>query len=403
MAQRENAAKRLTSKVIGWRAARIDDPVDRLRFLRKSVGDRSPMTLARPETRRFLRDNRWKIAGVLTIALAWPAMEATRGTVRLLASDGVIGASSGSGGGETFPNVWLQEQDSRSETWSNGLRVEKKFETDNEPRRFEAYARGKEDQAAPVQLEAPAGIVYHTTESHLAPLEEGQSRRLRIIGHSLLQYVQEKRSYHFLIDRFGRVWRVVKEKDAANHAGYSVWADQRFTYVNLNRGFLGVSVETQTESGAGKAQVTPAQIHALKVLTEMLRSRYRIAEANCVTHAQVSVNPSNLQVGYHYDWAARFPYAEIGLPDNYDVPVPGMWIFGFTYDPSLVNVTGEKYWKGLLKGEERMRQDATASGAPPAQYRKALERRYRKILERVKTLAEPSAETQEVRTKESEG
>ena len=31
--------------------------------------------------------------------------------------------------------------------------------------------------------------------------------------------------YNFLIDRFGRVYRVVQESDAANHAGNSIWAE----------------------------------------------------------------------------------------------------------------------------------------------------------------------------------
>jgi len=53
------------------------------------------------------------------------------------------------------------------------------------------------------------------------------------------------------------------------------------------------------------------------MLTRMLRSRYSIAAENCVTHAQVSVNPSNMQLSYHVDWAAAFSFAALGLPDNY--------------------------------------------------------------------------------------
>jgi len=42
------------------------------------------------------------------------------------------------------------------------------------------------------------------------------------------------------------------------------------------------------------------------MLTDMLRKRYGIPAGNCVTHAQVSVNPSNLLIGYHIDWASSF-------------------------------------------------------------------------------------------------
>ena len=62
---------------------------------------------------------------------------------------------------------------------------------------------------------------------------------LKRLGESLLEYVRRKHAYHYLIDRFGRVYRVVAESDTANHAGYSVWADDEWFYVNLNESFLG--------------------------------------------------------------------------------------------------------------------------------------------------------------------
>jgi hypothetical protein len=215
----------------------------------------------------------------------------------------------------------------------------------------------------------------------------------------LLGYVRDKRCYHYVIDRFGRVWRIVLETDSANHAGYSVWADAEWAYVNLNRSFLGVSVETQTVSGEAKAAITPAQIDALRVLTEMLRSRYRIAAANCVTHAQVSVNPRNMLAGYHFDWGANFPYQAVGLPDNYAQPVASLWLFGFQYDPTLVNVTGQPFWRGLTLGEETLRQHATANGQPVAAYRDALVRRYKRILEQLNVTPEKQQEPEDHKEK----
>ena len=43
-----------------------------------------------------------------------------------------------------------------------------------------------------------------------------------------------------MIDRFGRVFRIVHESDIANHAGLSVWGDERGAYVNLNASFLEI-------------------------------------------------------------------------------------------------------------------------------------------------------------------
>jgi hypothetical protein len=171
-----------------------------------------------------------------------------------------------------------------------------------------------------------------------------------------------------------------------------VWADANWTYVNVNRAFLGVSVETRTLAGEGREEATPAQLRSLRVLTEMLRASYHIAEADCITHAQVSVNPDNMQMGYHYDWASHFPFAEIGLPDNYAIASPGVALFGFRYDPSLVAVTGEPYWRGLSAGSDELRQLATAHGAAVADYRAALEKRYRRILALLKANNELSKE-----------
>ena len=85
-----------------------------------------------------------------------------------------------------------------------------------------------------------------------------------------------------MIDRFGRVYRIVRESDAAEHAGYSVWSDDAWLYLNLNESFLGISFETKTEPGQEQPTVSPAQIHAAAVLTEMLRGRYGISAGNCV-------------------------------------------------------------------------------------------------------------------------
>jgi hypothetical protein len=51
------------------------------------------------------------------------------------------------------------------------------------------------------------GKLFHTTESQQAPFEAGENRHLKRIGESALAQVRRNRSYNFLIDRFGRVYR----------------------------------------------------------------------------------------------------------------------------------------------------------------------------------------------------
>jgi hypothetical protein len=201
--------------------------------------------------------------------------------------------------------------------------------------------------------------------------------------------VQQNHSYHFLIDRFGQVFRIVPETDVANHAGYSVWADGNSIFVNLNSSFLGVAFETQTQLG-DLPSANPAQVHAARILTEMLRAKYRIPQSNCVTHAQVSVNPDNMLVGYHTDWAGNFPFRDLGLRDNYAVPPPSIYAFGFNYDPTFVHATGVRLWQGLALAEDQMQTQAASRGIPVSRYRAILQKQYKEILAALKAAATAS-------------
>ncbi|SPF33467.1 N-acetylmuramoyl-L-alanine amidase, family 2 (fragment) [Candidatus Sulfopaludibacter sp. SbA4] len=186
-----------------------------------------------------------------------------------------------------------------------------------------------------------------------------------------------KRAYHYVIDRFGRVHRIVAESDAANHAGNSVWADSRWLYLDLNASFLGVAFEASMQTG--QPPLTQAQIHAARVLTEMLRSKYNLAAENCVTHAQVSVNPENMHIGWHADWGKDFPFREIGLPENYEQPLPSLYLFGFVYDPVYRSVTGPAIWRSLAASEKLVEGAADQRRMAAGEYRALLRKRYRDL------------------------
>ncbi len=284
----------------------------------------------------------------------------------------------------TVRRVWLVDHSDSLELYSNGLRIDLTFAVSNRKRdRFPIFslAGGPEPLR---EGNAPVGIVYHTTESNLAPFEEDENRRLQRLGRNLVEWIRQERSYHYVIDRFGRVYRVVQETDAANHVGTSIWADSQGVYVNLNDSFLGVSFEGQT--GAAD-EVTPAQVTAAKELTEMLRSRYGIAAENCITHAQVSVNPSNMRIGSHTDWAGKFPYAGVGLPDNYSIPLASMYMFGFEYDNVFLRATGTR-WRGLDLAELQVARQAAEEGLETVRYRAILQHRYKDIASALKEKSE---------------
>jgi hypothetical protein len=287
---------------------------------------------------------------------------------------------------DTIPNVWLVDQTRDFETYSNGLRIDDRYVKPNEKRIFyPVYRSGAIDAGQPEWRSEPAGIVYHTTESDQARFTADQNARLKRIAKAVIGVVQQNHSYHFLIDRFGQVFRIVPETDVANHAGYSVWANGNSIYVNLNSSFLGIAFETQTQLG-DQASANPAQVHAARILTEMLRAKYRIPQTNCVTHAQVSVNPDNMLIGYHTDWAGNFPFHDIGLSDNYALAPPSIYAFGFGYDPTFVHATGVRLWQGLALAEDQMQTQAAARGMPMSRYRAVLQKTYKEVLAALKAV-----------------
>jgi hypothetical protein len=114
----------------------------------------------------------------------------------------------------------------------------------------------------------------------------------------------------------------------------------------------------------------------------MLRSRYGIRDVNCVTHAQVSVNPSNMRVGWHTDWASSFPFDKLGLPDNYALPLPAIAAFGFEYDSTFERLAGSRLIAAGDLAEGRLRAEAAERGTTLDAYRKSLQRQYREMFGR---------------------
>jgi hypothetical protein len=371
--------------MIEARASKIEDPVAKLRFLKdtdKRMGQVATV-LGRPQY-WWLRNKKFWLA--ICFLLMIPALSLFRtANSPNPVSDVTLTASGPRVGTQVFretplEKTWLVDTKAGVETWSNGLRIETRFTTTNRPREYYVWNRNQPASTlAQLPTKQPAGIVFHTTESTLEELEEQKMRRLKLLGESLLQYVTKEKAYHYVIDRFGRVFRIVVESDAANHAGKSTWADDKWAYIGLNDSFLAVSFETQTRPGDEAPIVSQAQIDSGRMLTRMLRSRYNIAATNCATHAQVSINPSNFQIGYHTDWAGNFPFEAMGLPDNYAQPLASLHLFGFNYDGTFFAATGARMWKGVVSSEDLLREKAQQDSISVAQLRTQLRNRYRRL------------------------
>jgi hypothetical protein len=171
-----------TFRLVEWRARRFTDPVERLQFLRQrpSFATRSlrrvsmsaivlavalvTATLVQPFAKRPL-------------GLVRPAIPPMAATAKPHAVASGVGAQSGA--------VWMVEASAKFDLYSNGLRVENEFVTSNSPGRYLAFPRNRLDSDRGQWRADPAGIVFHTTESHMAPFEENQNQTLMRAGKGI--------------------------------------------------------------------------------------------------------------------------------------------------------------------------------------------------------------------------
>lgn len=272
----------------------------------------------------------------------------------------------GPGAGLSPDRVWMAESGEGYEFYSNSARVLTEFETDGKERRFYSFNLDRLfNNSDEFEMGSkPVGILYHISESDLLPFANKYNSSLQGRSRALLEYAREKGLYNYLIDRFGRTYRIVRDEQTANHAGNSVWSDGQQLYVNLSASFIGICFEGKSDLGTavGPDSINEAQIYAARVLTAVLRSKYGIADANCVTHGLVSVNPSNRLMGYHTDWVAGFPFEAVGLSNKYDTELLTISRLGFTYDQPYVKAAGGKRWAGLARADAKLKDAAKGEG-----------------------------------------
>ena len=282
--------------------------------------------------------------------------------------------------------VWLVDSGDDWELYSNGLRIDTTYSVAGEPRRYRAFSL--EGELGEV-LHKPSGLVYHTSESDIWPLQESFNEKLRDSSQNLLRYLRRRQVYHYLVDRFGQAFRVVEEADRAHHAGMSIWRTGERVWLNLNGPTIGICFETRWEGGRA-LPITRAQLEAGRRLTDYLRDKWSMAPDMCVTHGLISVNARRHLIGHHVDWARGFPFEAFGLPDLYDRPAPAVALFGFDYDEQFLEVMGEP-WPGVLDAERELSEEAVRTGRTVEDVRKERSERSDRWLARHTRDAEESA------------
>ena len=272
--------------------------------------------------------------------------------------------------------IWKYESKDGYENWTNGCRILTEYETDNRPRAYYNIPRGVETDGDQFSNKI-VGIIYHTPESGIVPFVPDNNETIQKRSRRLLETVRERKLYNYMIDRYGNIYRIVRDNQAADHAGYSIWADAKNTYVSLNDSFLGVCFESKFDGAETLDEIlTPAQINAGRLLTDVLRTKYQIDDANCTTHGLVAVDHEKMLIARHHDWVRNFPFDAMGLSDKYKIHPPSMSDYGCTYDLNVLAKLGNRLWEGALKAEEEFNRRAEDARVSPDELRRKLQARY---------------------------
>jgi N-acetylmuramoyl-L-alanine amidase len=94
---------------------------------------------------------------------------------------------------------------------------------------------------------------------------------------------KSKVSSHFVINRNGKVYRLVKNEKIAWHAGKSCWGK----YKNLNKNSIGIELVNKGHK-FGYTKYGKKQILSLIKICKILIKKYKIKKVNVVGHSDIS-------------------------------------------------------------------------------------------------------------------
>ena len=294
--------------------------------------------------------------------------------------------------------IWMVEKTDTSEFYSNRLEIDTTTATENVPRGYYLFPRGQDNfLETGVFTNQIKGILYHASESDVFAYRPEMTQSIREYSRLLVRYLKKRKAYHYFIDRFGKIYRLVKEDQAAFHSGNSIWADAQFLYLDLNHAFIGICFEgkdfedadpaAMPKDGEGQPKIVPmekssineAQLISGKELTDWLRVKYKIAQGNCIPHGLASVNPYDQLIGHHLDLSHGFPFDFFEISNKYDESIPAITEFGFTYDNYFVEIFQGNIWPGIDLSERMLRMRAGAKHMPLESYRRQLNEKFKQV------------------------
>lgn len=123
-------------------------------------------------------------------------------------------------------------------------------------------------------------IIHHTSQNSTA-----QTVRTFQLEHT-------KVSSHYVIGRDGQVIQMLNDYDRAWHAGRSKWG----TLTDMNSVSLGIELDNN-----GREPFADAQINALLILLDTLKTKYQIPQLNFIGHADVAPTRKD-DPNVHFPW-----------------------------------------------------------------------------------------------------
>ena len=114
-----------------------------------------------------------------------------------------------------------------------------------------------------------------------------------------LKNAKSKVSCHYIINKKGRVIRLIKDNYVAWHAGKSKW--KKFT--NLNNNSIGIEL-TNKGHQFGYENFSIKQINSLIILCKNLKQKYRIKKENFLGHSDIAPLRKN-------DPGEKFPWRKL--------------------------------------------------------------------------------------------
>ena len=94
---------------------------------------------------------------------------------------------------------------------------------------------------------------------------------------------KHKVSTHYLIDRKGRILKMVDDNKIAWHEGKSKWKN----YINLNKYSIGIELVNKGHK-FGYEKFTISQVNKLIKLCKNLKNKYKIKNSNIVGHSDIA-------------------------------------------------------------------------------------------------------------------